>query len=264
MRIETRLHEEEPAAVALRALSPRDRGTAIRLLIRRHYHELHGLIGLTPSPNTTVAAPTPSSPSEPPAPTETSTDDPAPVVDKKKLTQENIRKVIAQAKGWQKAVIAVGFLLAGLGGMGMSTPAQAAGVTLDLNLASIHGEQWARRDLNQINPGLGITYRPGGSAGDWALSMGAYNNSYRHLTAYVLAEWTPLHIGNPQGWYVDAGLSGGVASGYRRSEIPTSPAMGTALFRIESPSGMAASLFAVPNFGARASGFVGLQIGIPL
>ncbi|MBB5360892.1 hypothetical protein HDE76_004144 [Rhodanobacter sp. ANJX3] len=263
MRIETRLHDDEPAAVALRALSPRDRGTAIRLLIRRHHHELPGLIGLAPQSNTTVTpqpAPVPKSPTL----AEPSTDEPAPVVEKKLLTPENLQKVINQAKSWQKAVIAVGFLLAGIGGFGASVPAHAADILLDVNTVSIHGEQWARHDLNQINPGLGITYRPEGSAGDWALSVGAYDNSYRRLTAYALAEWTPIHIGNPQGWHVDAGLSGGVASGYRRSEIPTSPAMGTALFRIESPSGMAASFFAVPNFGARASGFIGLQIGVPL
>ncbi len=263
MRIETRLHDDEPAAVALRALSPRDRGTAIRLLIRRHHHELPGLIGLAPQSNTTVA-PQQAPVLESPTPAEPSADESAPVVGKRKLTPENLQKVIDQAKSWQKAVIALGFLLAGVGGVGASSPAQAADVTLDLNVASIHGEQWARHDLNQINPGLGLTYRPEGSAGNWGLSVGAYDNSYRRLTAYALAEWTPLHIGNPQGWHVDAGLSGGVASGYRRSETPTSPAMGTALFRIESPSGMAASLFAVPNFGARESGFIGLQFGIPL
>ena len=264
MRIETRLHDNEPAADALRALSPRDRGIAIRLLIRRHYRELPDLIGLAPKPATTVTAPASPVLIEPSASMETTKNESAPAVDKKKLTQENLRKVIAQAQGWQKAVIAVGFFVATLGGFGAPVRAQAADFTLDVNTVSIHGEQWARHDLNQINPGLGITYRPEGSAGDWALSVGVYDNSYRRSTTYALAEWTPLHIGEPQGWHVDAGLAGGVASGYRRSEIPTAPAMGTALFRIESPSGMAVSLFAVPNFGARESGFIGLQIGIPL
>jgi hypothetical protein len=268
VRIETRLHDDEPAAAALRALSPRDCGTAIRLLIRRHFRELPDLIGLAPKQGAaamvyaTAADEGQSTPVPPPAPA-------SPVdgirEDGKRLaTREDVQKVIAQAKAWQKRVVTIGFLLAGMGGFGASVPAHAADLLLDVNTISIHGEQWARHDLNQVNPGLGLTYRPQGSAGDWALSIGAYNNSYRRLTAYALAEWTPLHIGNPQGWHVDAGLSGGVASGYRRSEIPTSPAMGTALFRIESPSGMAASLFAVPNFGARESGFIGLQIGIPL
>lgn len=264
MRIETRLHEEEPAAAALRALSPRDRGTAIRLLIRRHYHELPGLIGLTPTPKTTVAEPTPSVPIEPPAPTVPTTDDPAPVVDKKKLTQENLRKVIAQAKSWQKAVIAAGTLLAGLGGLGAPMPARAAGVTLDLNLASIHGEQWARRDLNQFNPGVGFTYHMGEAAESWAFSVGAYDNSFRRMTAYALAEWTPIRRVSPRGWHLEAGLAGGFASGYRRSEVPCAPAMGSVLLRLSSPAGIGATIFAVPNSGARSSGFIGLQLSIPL
>lgn len=263
MRIETRLHDNEPAADALRALSPRDRGTAIRLLIRRHFRELPDLIGLAPKPGATVTMDEPVANDRPTAATPVEVDGIG-GNGKRLVTNEDIQKVIAQAKSWQKMVVTIGFLLAGIGGFGALVPAHAADILLDVNTVSIHGEQWARHDLNQINPGLGITYRPEGSAGDWALSVGAYDNSYRRLAAYALAEWTPLHIGNPQGWHVDAGLSAGVASGYRRSEIPTSPAMGTALFRIESPSGMAASFFAVPNFGARASGFIGLQIGVPL
>lgn len=264
MRIETRLHDDEPAALTLRALSPRDRGTAIRLLIRRHHHELPDLIGLVPAPNTAVSTSTSPVPIETPAPREPTTDDAVPLVDKRQITQENVRKVIAQAKAWQKAVVVVGFLLAGIGGVGASAPAQAADVTLDLNVACVHGEQWARRNLNQSNPGVGFTYRIGSKGADWAVSAGAYENSYQRLTAYTLAEWTPIHVGNLQGWHMDVGIAGGAASGYRRSEIPTAPLMGTALVRIESPLGIAANIFAVPNAGARESGFIGLQLSIPL
>lgn len=264
MRIETRLHDDEPAALTLRALSPRDRGTAIRLLIRRNHHELPGLIGLVPATNTAVSPPPSPVPVETPAPRETTTDDAVPLVDKRQILQENVRKVIAQAKAWQKAVVVVGFLLAGIGGLGASAPAQAAGVTLDLNLVSIHGEQWARRDLNQFNPGVGFTYQMGEEAESWAFSVGAYDNSFRRMTAYALAEWTPIRLVSPRGWHLEAGLGGGLASGYRRSEVPCAPAMGSALLRLKSPAGVGVTIFAVPNSGARSSGFVGLQLSIPL
>ena len=69
--------------------------------------------------------------------------------------------------------------------------ASPAKVTLDVNLASIHTERWARDTLNQVNPGLGLTTRLSDS---WSLSGGAYKNSFSRLSVYALANFTPIHV----------------------------------------------------------------------
>jgi hypothetical protein len=143
----------------------------------------------------------------------------------------------------------------------LATPAaHAVDYTLDLNLASVHGEQWARDQLNQRNEGLGLTAQ---LAPSWALSVGEYRNSYERTSAYALAELTPLHI--PLGnWHIDAGGEAGLVSGYRRSEIESQPLMGAGLVRLVAPHNWSLNLTLVPNAPDRRSGFVGAQISLPL
>ena len=132
---------------------------------------------------------------------------------------------------------------------------------MDANLASVHTEAWARRSLNQVNPGLGVEYQVNRS---WAYTAGFYKNSYSRRTMYALAEWTPLHLGAAQGWHVDAGLAGGLVSGYRRSEVPCEPFAAGAVVRLVAPSGVSLNLLGVPNTGPRSSGFVGFQFSVPM
>lgn len=143
----------------------------------------------------------------------------------------------------------------------LAHPAHAGTWRLDVNLASYHTERWARESLNQRNPGVGIKYT---FNRNWAIGAGAYNNSYRRPTVYALAEWTPLHLGQRIHWHIDAGLAAGLASGYRRDEIPCAPLAGAAVIRISAPSGVALNILGVPNGGSRQSGFLGFQVSLPL
>lgn len=133
-------------------------------------------------------------------------------------------------------------------------------LSLSVNVASWHTERWARHGLNQNNPGAGFAYQLGDA---WAVAGGAYFNSYRRWTTYALAQWTPLRA-DVHGWQLKAGAAAGLATGYRRGEVPTAPLIGAALFQLITPRGFSASVYATPNTGARASGFLGLQFGVPL
>lgn len=136
-----------------------------------------------------------------------------------------------------------------------------AKITLDVNVASYHTQAWARRDLNQKNPGIGMTYH---LSRTWAFAAGGYWNSYRRPTAYALAAWTPLQFGDVGDWHVDAGIAAGLASGYRKDEIACQPLAGGALVRVVAPSGISVNMFAVPGTGAGKSGFVGVQFSVPM
>lgn len=138
--------------------------------------------------------------------------------------------------------------------------AQAVDLSLDLNLASVHTEQWARDSLNQRNEGLGLTAQLDPA---WSLSVGEYRNSYRRTSAYALAAWTPLRV-PLGGWQVTAGGEAGLVTGYRRSEIASQPVMGAGLLRVIAPSHWSLDLTAVPNAPGRRSGFVGVQLSLPL
>lgn len=166
--------------------------------------------------------------------------------------------------------------------------AHAATLDLNLNVASVHTEQWARRSLNQRNPGLGLTYHFDRT---WAVMAGEYKNSYRVTTVYAAAVWTPVHIGRADRWHVDAGLAAGLASGYGHASYntyswtadpasttgwrlvttrhrfmrnPLSPLMAAGIVRLTSPSGLGLNLLIVPNQGPRSSGFVGFQLAVPI
>jgi len=141
-----------------------------------------------------------------------------------------------------------------------SAPASAASLSLDINATSYHTRSWARRELNQDNPGLGIEYQ---FSPDWSAAGGFYKNSYRRETDYMLGVWTPLHIDLPGGLTASAGLAAGLVSGYRRSEVPTEPLAAGAVLRLRTISGFGLNLLAVPN-SQSGSGFIGLQFVAPL
>lgn len=136
----------------------------------------------------------------------------------------------------------------------------AATWQLNVNLASIHTEAWARRQLNQENPGVGATYQ---WSSTWAFAGGVYRNSYRHPTYYAQVEYTPLHVGEAGGWHVDIGAMAGIAT-YRRSEVPCAPFAAGALVRVTAPDRLTASIVLVPNTGPRSTGFIGLELGFRL
>lgn len=138
---------------------------------------------------------------------------------------------------------------------------EAGRITLDINVGSYHTQAWARRDLNQKNPGLGVTYHVDRT---WAFAGGGYWNSYRRPTAYALVQWTPLQLGGSNDWHVDAGLVAGLASGYRYDEIAVRPLAGGALVRLVAPSGVSLNLYGVPGTGGSKSGFVGVQFSVPM
>lgn len=137
----------------------------------------------------------------------------------------------------------------------------ATNYTLDVNLASFHTERWARQSLNQRNLGLGATAR---FNRDWSISAGWYRNSYRRGSAYLLANWTPLHWSLPAGWSLSAGATAGLDSGYRTDELATEPLVAAALVRVIAPSGWSVNFTAVPNAPGRRSGFIGAQVSLPL
>ena len=131
---------------------------------------------------------------------------------------------------------------------------------LDINTTSYHTEAWARHQLNQDNPGLGIERQ---FNRNWSAAGGFYKNSYRRETAYMLAVWTPLHCDLPGGLTAIAGLAAGLVSGYRRSEVPTEPFAAGAVLHLRTARGFGINLLAVPNTQS-GSGFVGLQFVVPL
>ncbi len=133
-------------------------------------------------------------------------------------------------------------------------------LSLDLNIASVHTEAWARRQLNQDNPGLGIEYQ---ASPDWSAAAGFYRNSYRRTSAYALGVWTPWHIDLPAGLTASAGFAAGLVSGYRRPEVPTEPLAGGAVLRLRSAHGFGINLLAVPNTQS-GSGFIGLMLVAPI
>ena len=132
--------------------------------------------------------------------------------------------------------------------------------SLDLSLASYHTRAWARRELNQINPGVGVEYQ---WSPNWSALAGIYRNSYRKPTLYALSAWTPLHFSLPAGISASAGLAVGLASGYTRTEVPTEPLAGGVVLRIRGRSGVGLNFLAVPNT-VSGSGFIGVQFVLPL
>ena len=146
----------------------------------------------------------------------------------------------------------------------LAAPAIASASTnwsLDVNLASYHLERWARQSLNQHNLGLGVTRYLTRNA---SVSAGFYRNSYRRTSEYALVNFTPLHVALPGGWALAAGATGGLDFGYRRCEIQSAPWVAAGLLRVVAPGSWSLNLTAVPNAGAGRSGFIGVQMSMPL
>lgn len=148
-----------------------------------------------------------------------------------------------------------------------SAPSHADGLNLEVSIASLHTEAWAQKSLNQHNPGAGLAWAP---SRNWTFTTGFYTNSYRRTSVYALSEWTPIHLGisgnakGSRGWALEVGAAAGFVSGYRHSEVPCAPVMGGVVVRLTTPAGMYAKLIGVPNTASRQSGFIGLQLGVPL
>jgi hypothetical protein len=72
----------------------------------------------------------------------------------------------------------------------------------------VHGHAWHRDagPFNERNPGLGLFARQGTLYGH----VGGYKNSFSKPSYYVAAEWLPI-----ESRYIDAGIGGGGATGYR-------------------------------------------------
>ena len=156
--------------------------------------------------------------------------------------------------------LATGLLLAFSLAIAHAADAPPSPWSLDINATSYHTKAWARHQLNQDNPGLGIEYQ---FNPDWSATGGFYRNSYRRETCYALAVWTPLHVDLPAGLTASAGLAAGLTSGYRRTEVPTAPLAAGAVLRLRTAHGFGINLLAVPNTQS-GSGFVGLQLVVPL
>lgn len=159
----------------------------------------------------------------------------------------------------RKHTLAAAALIAAL--VAPTVASAAPTYTLDVNLSSWHTERWARRELNQHNEGLGLTAH---FNRDWSISGGWYRNSYRRNSAYLLANWTPLHASLPGGWALAAGGTAGLDSGYRSDELATEPLVAAALLRLLAPEGWSVNFTGVPNAGAHCSGFIGMQVSMPL
>lgn len=250
IRIDLRLHADDPAAAALRALPQRERSNALRLLLRRHFGDLPGLIGFREASTTPTGTPAvePKPPAEAPAVMESS---------------QAKSALLAALDAMRKRGTAAAVMLATLAAFAFAPmhEARADGWRLDANLASVHTERWARDSLNQRNPGVGVTWQ---ASRTWALAGGIYTNSYRKPTVYALAEFTPLHIGGANHWRLDVGVAAGIATGYTRAEIPCAPLAGAALIRVTTPDNIALNIIGVPNAGAYRSGFIGFQLSVPL
>lgn len=265
MRIEVSLHHDDPAAATLRAIPSGERAAGLRALLRLHAREIPALLGLTP----VAAAMAPAAASPPAAPvlragvtpgSASAASPKTPPADRAAMARRLVKLGAACTK------VLAGFAVVSAFALGLPHAAHAAEPstvspwTLDLNVASVHTEAWARQHLNQRNPGIGATYH---YSRTWALAGGVYRGSYRRPVYYAQAEYTPLHLGSVAGWHADAGVMAGVAT-YTRREVACAPFAAAALLRITAPDGIGADIVAVPNQSARQTGFIGLQISIPL
>lgn len=120
-----------------------------------------------------------------------------------------------------------------------AAPLDRLPLSLDVNTTCVHTRAWARDHLNQVNLGVGLT---GTLTPDWSVSAGFYRNSFRRLSAYALANWTPLHLLLP-GIRLGAGLTAGFLTGYSYDENPIRPLAAGALLQrfdcTESPTAAA-------------------------
>lgn len=260
MRIEINIRDDDPVASTIHAIPAGERGPGLRAIIRLHAGEIPGLLGLARAEvvKATAAALRPFD-AAPDATALAAVEPKAPPADRAAMA----RRLVKLGSRCTKAV--AGFAVVGALAFGLPRAAQAAepagqGWTLDVNVASVHTEAWARHSLNQINPGIGVTHH---WSRTWAGTGGVYRGSYRRPVYYGQLEYTPLHAGSVGHWHVDAGLMAGVAT-YTHREVACAPFAAAALVRITAPDGIGANVVMVPNQGAHSTGFIGLQISVPL
>jgi hypothetical protein len=219
------------STTSLRSLPPRARAVMLRLMLLAHFpHSPRAVAGLPDQPGMPGLDP-----------------------------QEGPKR--RRQRGCVRVLVLSLLAMICIAAAAVATPAHAGTWRMDVNAASYHTEAWARRSLNQRNPGLGIAWQ---ASRTWAIAGGVYYNSYRRPTWYALGAWTPVQIGADDGWHVDAGLAAGLVSGYRRNEVSLAPFAGGALVRIVAPNGVGVNLVGVPNQDAKHTGFIGLQLSFPL
>lgn len=166
----------------------------------------------------------------------------------------------AGRKAPRKALAAALALGLALGTAQAAEPSHLSRWALDVNTTSVHTEAWARRDLNQNNPGLGLEYQ---FSPNWSAMGGFYRNSYSRTSAYALGAWTPLHFDLPFSLTASAGLAAGLVSGYTHNEVPARPWAAGAVMQIRNAHGYGINLLGVPNTTS-GSGFIGVQAVIPI
>ena len=126
--------------------------------------------------------------------------------------------------------------------------------TLDANCCSIHANAWERGHLNERNLGLGVTVQHDA----WGMASGFYDNSFRRISKYLLADWLPIHFGPFR-----AGITAGAASGYAKSNVASEPWIGGLEVTAKLPADMIGRAIIVPSIGSTV-GFAGFQLGLRL
>lgn len=116
-----------------------------------------------------------------------------------------------------------------------------AALELSVPVGSYHFDR--SRDWQEQNYGIGVEYR------SWV--AGYYRNSYDKDTVYAGYVWRPLQWG-----WLRAGLTTLLASGY------DSPVLVVPTVSVDG-KWLAADFLMAPTLG-KASGFVGMQLRIPL
>ena len=102
-----------------------------------------------------------------------------------------------------------------------SAQAEDSPWSVQLHGASWHAEDRSRfdntgRDWNEANIGAGMRYELDKT---WSVQAGAYRNSIDKVSAYALADWTPIRAGS-----FSIGLFGGAVT--RCNRAPVVPAAG--------------------------------------
>jgi hypothetical protein len=152
----------------------------------------------------------------------------------------------------QKKLIAVAMALAALGPQAARAESE---FSLDVSLASLHTNNRPHK-FNQTNPGLGLTYS---FSQDFSGSLGFYENSYRRISAYALANWTPWHASLPGDFTLAGGVTAGLVSGYTRAQCAMRPLAAGLLLQLRQVDGWGFNIVAAPRVQREGSGFVGFQ-----
>lgn len=120
---------------------------------------------------------------------------------------------------------------------------------LQLHTVSHHLNDRANgREWNENNAGIGVRRDFGP---DWSAQVGAYRNSIDKTSAYALAEWTPLQVGQ-----LSAGAFAGIRTNYTK---PVQPAAG-ALVRWQGEQA-SITVRLSPKAGNTGSAVIALELG---